>query len=92
MDAFKDLTTLQYVTFSQLQILKFPHGCLRFELLAIKFLENNGKNLRELYLDEDNNSLNLAISKFCPNLRKLYTVFKNNESEALKLSLIVVNI
>ena len=86
-DAFKNFTTLQYVTFPQLQILKFPCGCRRCELLVIRFLENNGKNLKELYVDEDDNSLNLAIAKFCPNLRKLYTAFKKDESETLKIIL-----
>ena len=31
------------------------------------------------------NSLNLVIAKFCPNLRKLSTGFKNTELETLKL-------
>src|SRR5436309_15159464 len=29
--------------------------------------------------------MNLAIAKFCPNLRKLYTKFKKNSSETLKV-------
>ncbi|PKK68407.1 hypothetical protein RhiirC2_851456 [Rhizophagus irregularis] len=34
----------------------------------------------------NDNSLNLAISKFCPMLRKLSTGIKNNESETLKIN------
>src|SRR6266542_6384129 len=45
---YKDFEKLQYVTFPQLQILKFRDRlCPIFELL-INFLENNGKNLKEL--------------------------------------------
>ncbi|PKC60750.1 hypothetical protein RhiirA1_467600 [Rhizophagus irregularis] len=33
----------------------------------------------------NDNSLNLAISKFCPMLRKLSTGIKNNELESLKI-------
>ena len=42
-DAFEDFKTLQYVTFPQLQILKFTNSCPKLELL-INFLEYNGKN------------------------------------------------
>src|SRR5205814_1611716 len=48
-DAFEDFKTLQYVTFPQLRILKFPYESPSAELL-IKFLENNGKNLNEFYV------------------------------------------
>ncbi|PKK55276.1 hypothetical protein RhiirC2_802845, partial [Rhizophagus irregularis] len=62
---FVDFEKLQYVIFSQLQVLKiwdaFPS-----DGLLIKFLENNGKNLKEIYIGEiedcNDNSLNLAIS------------------------------
>jgi hypothetical protein len=90
---FNNFEKLQYITFSQLQILRIQYASPRFELLSIiKFLENNGKNLKELYIsdynDNSDNSLNLAIAKFCPNLRKLSTVgFKNNELETLKIVL-----
>ncbi|PKY59606.1 hypothetical protein RhiirA4_482480 [Rhizophagus irregularis] len=85
---FVDFEKLQYVIFSQLQVLKiwdaFPS-----DGLLIKFLENNGKNLKEIYIGEiedcNDNSLNLAISKFCPMLRKLSTGIKNNELETLKI-------
>ncbi|PKB98975.1 hypothetical protein RhiirA5_430490 [Rhizophagus irregularis] len=57
----------------------------------IKFLENNGKSLKEFYLSEDHvrchnyNSLNLAIANFCLNIRKLFVGFKHdNELESLK--------
>src|ERR1044072_9021950 len=84
IDFSDDFKILQFVTFPQLQILKFIRNCPRHELL-IKFLENNGKNLKEFYVGHNNNLLNLAIAKFCPNLRKLYTVFEKDELEALKI-------
>ena len=63
-------------------------SCPRYELL-IKFLEINGRNLKELYLGEmsgySDDLLNLAIAKFCTNLRKLSTGFKNDELETLKM-------
>jgi hypothetical protein len=76
-----DFEELQY-NFPNLQILslrKFP----KVEKI-IKFLENNGKNLKEFYINEYNNSLNLAIAKFCPNLKSLYTRFMFDEIETLK--------
>ncbi|RIA81245.1 hypothetical protein C1645_837307 [Glomus cerebriforme] len=52
---------------------------------------NNGKILKEFYVKNDcvdlsvnDDLLNLAISKFCPNLRKLFIIFKNNKLESLK--------
>jgi hypothetical protein len=52
--------------------------------------------LREFYLGDikgySNNSLNLAIAKFCPNLKKISTGIKNDELENLKIILIVANI
>ena len=62
-DAFEDFKELQYVTFSQLQVLKFQYENPRNELL-VKFLENNGKNLKEFYVGNSmDNSLNLAIAR-----------------------------
>ncbi len=78
------LKLLQYVKFPQLQILNFIIVCPYHEHF-IKFLENNGKNLKEIYLPYvDDNSTNLAIAKFCPNLRSLCTV---DEIETLKVIL-----
>jgi hypothetical protein len=84
--AIEDFTKLQYVSFPQLQILKFDYAYPRYELL-IKFLEVNGKNLKEFYIGNNDNSLNLAIAKFCPNLRNLFTIFRNDELETLKMIL-----
>src|SRR5207248_1297507 len=77
---------LHHVTFPQLQVLKFKfsYGHSKVEIL-IKFLENNGKNLRELYNSHHDNSLNLAIVKFCPNLKSLFTPIMNDELETLKI-------
>src|SRR5947199_7828886 len=59
--------------FPHMQVLKFKYERPRDELL---------KNLKEFdgYFD---NSLNLVIVKFCPNLRKIFTGFKKNELETL---------
>src|SRR5581483_5514537 len=87
-ESFIDFEILQHAKFSQLQILKIRNECPKYGLL-IKFLENNGKNLEEFYIGDakvcSDNSLNLAIAKFCPNLRKLSTGFKSNELETLKI-------
>src|SRR5581483_10768393 len=87
-EKFIGFENLQYIKFSQLQILKIRCEYPKCEFL-IKFLENNGKNLREIYVGDLNgcsdNLLNLAIAKFCTNLRKLSTGFKSNELETLKI-------
>jgi hypothetical protein len=81
---------LQYSIFSKLQILKIRYALPKWELLT-NFLENNGKNLKEFYLGDfygnSDNYLNLAIAKFCPNLRKLSSGFRHNELETSKLVL-----
>ncbi|RIA82964.1 hypothetical protein C1645_880782 [Glomus cerebriforme] len=85
---FEKLQYIQYAIFPLLQILNIKNFPLTYDIL-ISFIENNGKNLKEFYVDNDygrnDNSLNLAITKFCPNLRKLSVGFKNNELETLKL-------
>src|ERR1700722_2752598 len=50
---FKTFKQLQYAIFPQLQILKIRRACPRWELL-IKFLESNGKNLKEFYVCDIN--------------------------------------
>ena len=79
-----DFNKLQYVTFPQLHILKFPYAYPEAEML-IQFLEINGKNLTEFYVGHQNNSLNLAVAKFCSNLKKLRLIFKYDELETLKM-------
>ncbi|GBC04910.1 hypothetical protein RclHR1_05940001 [Rhizophagus clarus] len=87
---FKNFEILEYIVFSQLQILKIFSACPKSESL-IKFLKNNGKNLKEIYICEDsgysNNLLNLSISSFCPVLEKLSTGIKNNELDTLEIIL-----
>src|SRR5581483_3014488 len=51
---------------------------------AMKFLEVNGKNLEEVYLQVSNNALNLSIAMLCPNLKKLFIVFNNGEIDILR--------
>src|SRR5204862_6196496 len=65
---FENFKELQYITFPKLQILKFYFECPQPEYV-IKFLEINGKNLKEFYMHSD---LSLSIAEFCPNLKKLF--------------------
>src|SRR6266542_2382220 len=62
----EEFEILQHVTFPQLEIFKINYKCPNHKYLT-KFLENNGINLKELYIDDnDMNSLDLA--KFCLNM------------------------
>ncbi|CAG8576230.1 12452_t:CDS:1 [Funneliformis mosseae] len=82
---FENFEILQDVSLPRLQILKFSYGGSNQDYL-IKFLEWNGKNLEEFTVDGINNdSINLAVAKFCPNLKSLFTVFLKNEIETLKI-------
>ncbi|RIA80895.1 hypothetical protein C1645_865948 [Glomus cerebriforme] len=87
-NSFEGFEILQYIRFPQLQILKIRYSVPKYELL-IKFLEINGRNLKEIYLGdlsgESENSLNLVISKFCINLRVISVGFKNYELETLEI-------
>jgi hypothetical protein len=73
-DTFKKL---QYVYFPKLNTLVFKNLIPKVEYLS-NFLEINGVNLRELNLENSNkktsNSVNLAVSKFCPNI-KILSIF-----------------
>ncbi|RIA87514.1 hypothetical protein C1645_877997, partial [Glomus cerebriforme] len=71
---FRDFEKLQNVTFPKLKYLTISYGCTKPEYV-MKFLENNGKNLQEFYLEEVDRTLNSSIAKFCPNLKKLSIVF-----------------
>ncbi|GBC06217.1 hypothetical protein RclHR1_00670009 [Rhizophagus clarus] len=86
---FGDFERLKFAIFPKLQILKIKRALPESGLL-IKFLENNGKYLKELHLSEfdgywGDNSLNLSIAKFCTNLKKLTTGFRYKELETLKI-------
>jgi len=78
-DYFGDFEKLQHVTFSQLKSLKFLLGYPNHEYL-IKFLEINGKYLERFDIECFDNSLNLAIAKFCPNLKSLLNIFRDKET------------
>src|SRR5207248_1135529 len=56
--------SFQYTTFPQLQILKLCDAYPEHETF-FKFLENNGRNLKELHMDYSNsvNSFNLNFGK-----------------------------
>ncbi|CAB4399826.1 unnamed protein product [Rhizophagus irregularis] len=83
---FEDFKKLQYVNFSKLQILKIPYKCPKPEYL-MKFLENNGKNLKKFYIGGSDKALRSSIAKFCPNLKSLFIIFRNGELEVLKNTL-----
>jgi hypothetical protein len=80
---FEDFKILQYVNFSKLQILKIPYQCPKPEYI-MKFLENNGKNLKKFYTGENNEVLSLSIVNFCPNLKSLFIIFNKGEIDMLK--------
>jgi hypothetical protein len=80
---FKDFKELQYANFSKLEILKIPFECPKPEYV-MKFLENNGKNLKYFYTDENNKVLNLSIVSFCPKIRSLFIKFSKDEIDTLK--------
>ncbi|GBC03533.1 hypothetical protein RclHR1_05180010 [Rhizophagus clarus] len=82
-DGLNDFDQLQYITFPRLKVLKFLYMIPKVGML-IKFLEINGKNLDELYTGEYDRLLNLAIAKFCPNLKTLFVMFINVGLDTLR--------
>jgi hypothetical protein len=80
---FKDFKILQYINFSKLEVLKFPYQCPKPKYV-MKFLENNGKNLRKFYSDENDKDLSLSIAKFCPKITSLFVIFNKGEIDILK--------
>ncbi|GES97884.1 hypothetical protein GLOIN_2v1573959 [Rhizophagus clarus] len=83
-NSFIDFDKLSYVIFPHLQILNFKISRPNSKLLT-RFLENNGRNLKEFCVYETDNTINLAISKFCNNFRKLSVGFISNELEMLEM-------
>jgi len=79
-ETFKNI---QYITFPRLEIFKSTGNCPNHEHLT-KFLENNGKNIKEIVLANSDDLSNLAISTFCTNLKSLYTIFKSYEVGTIK--------
>ncbi|CAI2166496.1 9898_t:CDS:1 [Funneliformis geosporum] len=84
VDSIGDFKVLQYVTFPQLTILKFFYGHPH-KVFLMKFLENNGKNLEEFSVIEEDDSLKFIIAKYCPNLKKLFIIFEKDGLKGLKL-------
>ncbi|PKC02514.1 hypothetical protein RhiirA5_425118 [Rhizophagus irregularis] len=80
---FEDFKQLQHFNFPKLRKLKFLDQCPKPEYL-MKFLEINGKNLKKLYMTENNVDLSLSITNFCPNLKNLFVIFNNGEIDILK--------
>ncbi|RIA99297.1 hypothetical protein C1645_811528 [Glomus cerebriforme] len=81
--AFKDFKNLQNIIFSNLKVLKIPFEGPKPEIL-LQFLKNNGNNINELNIDGINHLVKSSISKFCPNLKKLFIIFNKNELNLLK--------
>uniref|UniRef100_U9V497 Uncharacterized protein n=1 Tax=Rhizophagus irregularis (strain DAOM 181602 / DAOM 197198 / MUCL 43194) TaxID=747089 RepID=U9V497_RHIID len=83
---------LQNAYFSQLKILKIVYDNSYFSKDSIKilfkFLEINGNNLTVLYIYNNyyEQSLNLALAKYCPNLKILYTYIRDEETLKLILN------
>jgi hypothetical protein len=84
---FVDFDKLQYFNFAKLEILKIPHQFHKTEDM-IKLLENNGKNLKKLYISQNNKALSLSIANFCPKITSLYVMFDEGEIDILKTILI----
>jgi hypothetical protein len=85
-DCFIGFNKLLDIPFSRLQTLKFLYEYPDDNIL-IKFIENNGKNLKEFYINSSSNLILLSIAEFCPNLRSLYALFNCNKMEILKVIL-----
>ncbi|RIA92708.1 hypothetical protein C1645_820297 [Glomus cerebriforme] len=81
---FRDFEELQNVTFPKLKYLAIPVSCTKPKYF-IKFLENNGKNLENFYLEESDHALKLSIAKFCPNLKNLSISLENSELDTLRI-------
>jgi hypothetical protein len=80
IETFDD--SFQYASFPQLQILKLYHSYPK-GVVFIGFLKNNGRNLKEFYLNNYHSVriYNLTIAKFCSNLRSLHIRLLNIEKE-----------
>jgi hypothetical protein len=80
---------LQYVNFSKLQTLKI-YRIRSKPNYTKKFLENNGKNLKKLYIINEitSNTINLPIANFCPNLKSLHAIYSRDEVNTLKTTFI----
>ncbi|CAB4381607.1 unnamed protein product [Rhizophagus irregularis] len=83
---------LQNAYFSQLKILKIvyynSYSSKDSIKILFKFLEINGNNLTVLYIYNNyyEQSLNLALAKYCPNLKILYTYIRDEETLKLILN------
>ena len=77
---------LQYTIFPKLQIFRIIHDDSNSNSETfIKFLENNGKNLTDLYINYyKDNSLNPSIIQHCLNLKNLVIIIKKNVLDILK--------
>ncbi|PKC73082.1 hypothetical protein RhiirA1_451554 [Rhizophagus irregularis] len=76
------LEELNYVIFSKLRYFAIRYN-IKSEAL-LKFLENNGENLEEFkhysFRTSINKSINLAVAKFCLNLKSLYARFEETNT------------
>ncbi|RIA84330.1 hypothetical protein C1645_832444 [Glomus cerebriforme] len=79
----KNFESLQYATFPKLQILNIPDYFPEPEYV-INFLRINGKNLEKIYFFNQNNVLNLSIAELCPNLKKVFVIFNDDELDTLR--------
>ncbi len=78
---------LQYMIFSNLKTFRIVgmNGSTNPGILKT-FFENNGKNLIDLYINRYlDNSINLSIVRYCPNLKNLLITIEKSESSTLKI-------
>ncbi|GBB92252.1 hypothetical protein RclHR1_01990024 [Rhizophagus clarus] len=75
---------LKDVIFPNLQILKI-RSIHPNDNILIKFLENSGRNLKELNIDGIDSSLSSSIAKFCPSLRKISSILTDDGLTTLKI-------
>jgi hypothetical protein len=80
----KDFDKLENSNFPRLQVLKIPFQCPKSEYL-IKFLENNGKTLKKLFICELESVAIPSIANFCINLQNLFVIFNHNELHLLQI-------
>src|SRR5688572_17693394 len=74
----ENFNTLRYVGFPRLQVLKFRFEYSGHWVTVDQFLEHNGETLKEITLDHGSDLTDLAIAKFCPELRSLCFRFLGN--------------
>ncbi|PKK57677.1 hypothetical protein RhiirC2_797608 [Rhizophagus irregularis] len=82
-DFIENFVKIEASHFPRLQVLKIPFQRPKPESL-IKFLKNNGKTLKKLFICELESAAISSIANFCLNLQSLFVIFKSNELHLLQ--------